>query len=39
MDALFINFQLKNDDGQVSGTTLKKLKTVSMALETGFSAE
>jgi hypothetical protein len=39
MDALleYINFQLKNGDGQVSGTVLKKSRTVFMTFKTGFS--
>jgi hypothetical protein len=41
MDVLlkYINFQLKNGDGQVSGTIFKKSKTVFMSIETGFSVQ
>jgi hypothetical protein len=39
MDSLlqYINFQLKNGEGQVSGAILKKSKTGFMTFETGFS--
>jgi hypothetical protein len=41
MEALleYINFQLKIDDEQVSGTIFKKSKTGFMPFETGFSVQ